>query len=84
MTEYKVYFNLNYMGIVKCDKDFYPYVPDRENLKPLVEFHYGILQWDKQKYLLDLLNRIAERLNKGTITVKPYLTKNNVKYWSLI
>ena len=80
MTEYKVYFNLNYMGIVKCDKDFCPYVPERENLKPLVEFHYGILQSDKQEYLLDLLHRIADRLNNGTITVKPYLTKTIWSY----
>ncbi|MCM1437830.1 MAG: hypothetical protein NC131_01270 [Roseburia sp.] len=81
--EYKVYFNLNFMGIVKCDKDFCPYVPENENLKPLVEFHYGILKYDKQIYLLHFLERIAERLNNGTITIKPYLTKQNVKWWNL-
>lgn len=81
---YKAYFNLNFMGIVKCDKDFRPYVPERESLKPLLEFHYGILPYDKQIYLLHFLERIAIRLNNGTITVKPYLTKENIKYWSLI
>lgn len=76
MTEFKAYFNLNYMGIVKCDENFWPYVPQREGLKPLLEFHYGLFQHQTTIKLLDLLNRIATRLNQGSIAVKPYLTIN--------
>lgn len=62
------------MGIVKCDKDFCPYVPERENLKPLLEFHWGIMGLDTAHRLIDLLHRVLKRLNNGTIAVKPYLT----------
>ena len=76
MTEYKVYFNLNYMGIVKFEENFFPYVPLREELEPLVELHYGLFQQKTTRKLLDLLNRIVARLNHGSIVVKPYLTIN--------
>lgn len=81
--EYKVYFNLNYMGIVKCDKDFKPYVPSQDDLVPLLEFHYGIMHFDKAKELLHLLERIADRLNNNSIKVKPYSTHNNCKFYNL-
>lgn len=75
-TEYKVYFNLNYMGIVKCDENFFPYVPKREGLDPLVELHYGLFRLETSLKLLNLLERIVRRLNQGSIAVKPYLTIN--------
>lgn len=74
MKQYKTFCNLNFMGIVYCDEIFKPYVPENEDLRPILHFRWGCLKLQRAQRLMHLLDNICKRLNNNTIYVKPYLT----------
>lgn len=71
------------MGVVECEKDFRPYVPEKEGLTPILEFHWGIMKRTTVQTLLDLLYNITKRLNNKDITVKPYRTVDSSYRFSI-